>query len=254
MRKATTSPEANVRAATSHIAAASRSVGSHAREQCTDRVPEVAPEPVYADGRCAPGRVRDIADRGEQRRVDHRRPDSEQHGADGEAGEGSGHDHRCDAHRLYPHAGGDQPLASDAVRPSAREELRDAPGRRVDRGERADLRRLICAAAKTSGNSPHAIPSFRLLTRPAWLTLDEIAVEQRGAPEHLALVRPFAGASSPRSCDSCAACCLRLAHEEHGQAEAQRRRMRRRGRTAAGADRSAAAIHPVASALAATAT
>ena len=26
-----------------------------------------------------------------------------------------------------------------------------------------------CAAAKKSGKSPHAIPSFRLLTIPAWL-------------------------------------------------------------------------------------
>ncbi|OHE86655.1 MAG: hypothetical protein A2579_03555 [Lysobacterales bacterium RIFOXYD1_FULL_69_11] len=32
--------------------------------------------------------------------------------------------------------------------------------------------RSMPAAAKNSGNSPHAMPSLRLLTSPAWLTLD----------------------------------------------------------------------------------
>jgi hypothetical protein len=32
--------------------------------------------------------------------------------------------------------------------------------------------RSIRAAAKNSGKRPHAMPSFRLLTRPAWLTLE----------------------------------------------------------------------------------
>ncbi len=32
----------------------------------------------------------------------------------------------------------------------------------------------MSAATKTSGNSPQAMPSLRLLTRPAWLTLDRL--------------------------------------------------------------------------------
>src|SRR4029453_2811431 len=33
---------------------------------------------------------------------------------------------------------------------------------------------VICEAANTDGNSPHAMPSLRLLTSPAWLTADRL--------------------------------------------------------------------------------
>ena len=46
--------------------------------------------------------------------------------------------------------------------------------------------RLRPAAAKNSGNRPQAMPSFRLLTRPAWLMLDRLRSVKRRAPEDLA--------------------------------------------------------------------
>ena len=59
--------------------------------------------------------------------------------------------------------------------------------------------RSIPAAANTSGNSPQAIPSFRLLTSPAWLTLDRFAssnvVRQKTSR---AWARPRAAASEQR--------------------------------------------------------
>ena len=47
--------------------------------------------------------------------------------------------------------------------------------------------RLMLAAAKNKGNRPHAIPSLRLLTSPAWLMLERlrspIVVRQKIAAE-----------------------------------------------------------------------
>ena len=39
--------------------------------------PEIAPHPVDAERRAAPGGIGDVGDRGKERRVDHRRPEPE---------------------------------------------------------------------------------------------------------------------------------------------------------------------------------
>ena len=114
MRSATTSPDAKVSAATIHMAAEAERVGGHAGEQRADGVAEVAPEPVDADRRRAPRRVRDVADGGEQRRVDHRRAEAEQRRADGEAGEAA----RTGRSRAMPTACTHMPEAMSHLRPT----------------------------------------------------------------------------------------------------------------------------------------
>ena len=70
---------------------------------------------------------------------------------------------------LHPHAADDQPLAADPVRERAGAELGRPPDARVDRRQDRDLVKASPPAAKKSGKSPQAMPSLRLLTRPAWL-------------------------------------------------------------------------------------
>ena len=90
-------------------------VGGHAGEQGADRVAEVAPEPVDADGRGPPDRVCDVSNGRQQRRIDHRRACAEERGADREAGEMRRRYDERDAGRLDPHPAGDEPLAADPV-------------------------------------------------------------------------------------------------------------------------------------------
>ena len=98
--------------------------------------------------------------------------------------------------------------------------------------------RFIPAAANTSGKSPQAIPSFRLLTSPAWLTLDRFAVDQRGAPEDLARRGDAVGRERPEERGFVRDVMTGFADEECGQREPHERRIRRRDRTAAGGGRS----------------
>jgi hypothetical protein len=55
--------------------------------------------------------------------------------------------------------------------------------------------RPMPAAAKYSGKMPHAMPSFKLLTSPAWLTLDRL--------RSLNVVR-----QNTSRCDTCASACF----------------------------------------------
>ena len=55
------------------------------------------------------------------------------------------------------------------------------------------------ASAKTRGKSPHAIPSLRLFTSPAWLTDERSRVGEAGAGEDLALREQGLCVRSPRS-------------------------------------------------------
>ena len=114
-------------------------VGDDAGEDRADGEAAVAPEPVDADGAGAPVGVGDVADRGEQRRVDHRGADAEQRRApSGPRPEAGRRGDPADRDGLGEHAAGDEPLAADAVGEAAGDELAEAPDRRVDarRGRR----------------------------------------------------------------------------------------------------------------------
>jgi hypothetical protein len=63
---------------------------------------------------------------------------AEEHGAGGPGPEPVGGGDQGDGGGLGPHAGGDEPLAADAVGHGAGNELAEAPHRRVERGEDAD--------------------------------------------------------------------------------------------------------------------
>ncbi len=94
-----------MRAATAQMAAAdAEGVGEQAGEQRADGEAAVAPEPVDADGAGPPGGVGDVADGGEQGRVDHGGAGAEQDGGDrpqreavggGDQGERGGLDAAC---------------------------------------------------------------------------------------------------------------------------------------------------------------
>jgi hypothetical protein len=62
-------------------------VGGDPGEQRSNRITQVAPETVHADGSGPPGRVGDIANSGEQRRIHHCRPEAQQNGTAGESRE-----------------------------------------------------------------------------------------------------------------------------------------------------------------------
>ena len=232
MRTATSTPDASVTAATiADGGAQGRGVGGDAGDQRADRIAEVAPEPIHADGRCSPGRVRDVADRGEQRRIHHRRPEPEQDGADGEAREAATSAVTSAMPTACIHMPpDDEPLAPDPVRQRAGEELRRRPTS-PDRWPRAtDLRRSCPAAAKNSGNSPHAIPSFRLLTRPAWLTLERFRSRSdvRTKISRWDRVRSAGAARAPLR-----ARVVRVSRTTATERTSPTRRSRRRDRTAA---------------------
>ena len=139
MRSATTRPDTAVSAATVQTAAwTPRSVGDDAGEQRTDGEAAVAPEPVDADRAGAPGRVRHVADRGEQGGVDHRGAGAEQDRGDCPDGERVGERDQREGEGLEPHARDDQPLPAPPVGQGAGEQLPDAPHGRVERGQDAD--------------------------------------------------------------------------------------------------------------------
>ena len=48
----------------------SEGVGQHSGEQSAGHVPEITPQAVDADRNASPGRMRDVADGGEKRRID----------------------------------------------------------------------------------------------------------------------------------------------------------------------------------------
>jgi hypothetical protein len=81
----------------------------------------------------------DVADRGEERRVDHRRPDAE-HRTRGEpraqAAQSGDRDERDPLEHHAPH---DEPLPADAIAERAGPKLRHAPSRWVDEREQTDL-------------------------------------------------------------------------------------------------------------------
>ena len=112
--------------------------------------------------------------------------------------------------------------------------------RRRDRWPRAtrSARATCRAAAKKSGNRPHAMPSFRLLTRPAWLTRREVRDPRSD-------VRRKTSRCDGRRAWPAARVALRLVPSvcrasrarEAPRARARPRRTRRRDRTAAAAGR-----------------
>jgi hypothetical protein len=67
--------------------------------------------------------------------------------------------------------------------------------------------KFIRAALKNSGKSPHAIPSFRLLTRPAWLTLDRFLSRRVVLQNTSRCVGVPSPAGVPCSLDSAVAWC-----------------------------------------------
>ena len=90
-------------------------VGDEAGGERTDRVAEIAPEPIDAERAGTPGRMRGVGDGGDQARVDHRRAQAEQQAADEPPFELACRRGDEQAGGLHPHAGHDQALAPPAV-------------------------------------------------------------------------------------------------------------------------------------------
>ena len=133
--------------------------------------------------------MRDIADRREQRRVDHRGANAQQYGSRREAGEAGRDDNETDADRLNPHARRDQPLAADAIRPRAGEQLGDAPGRRIDRGEGSDLREVHPRGCEQQREQAPGHAVVEIVDETGLADARQVLVEQGGAPEDFALGR-----------------------------------------------------------------
>src|SRR5436309_11230167 len=79
-------------------------VRDSAREQCPDGVSEIAPESVDAEAGRAPRGVRMVRDRSEERRVDYRRAEPLQRGADQPRDIGRYQDRQPDPTGLHDHA------------------------------------------------------------------------------------------------------------------------------------------------------
>ena len=88
---------------------------------------------------------------------------------------------RCSQARCQPpdpHAPDDERFSASPIRERPGGDLHDAPRGGIDGSQQSNLREVQPATANTSGKSPHAMPSFRLFTRPAWLTLDRVWILQ----------------------------------------------------------------------------
>src|SRR6266568_3912203 len=114
-------------------------VGEDPGEQRADGEAAVAPQPVDADGAGAPGGVGDVADGGEQGRVDHRRAGTQQHRGGRPGGERAGGGDPPEGDRLQQHPDDDERLAAVPVGQWSGGELTEAPHGGVERGEYADL-------------------------------------------------------------------------------------------------------------------
>ena len=184
--------------------------------------------------------MRDVADGGEQRRVDHRgaRRRAAPLRSRSPRSRSRGRRRRC------PTACTHMPEAMSHLRPTrsdqrAGEELPDAPGRRVDGGERADLREVHPRRREEEREETPRHAVVQVVDEARLADAREVPVEQRRAPEDLALasVRPRAGARRaastrrPRGASSRA--------RRAPRAGARTRRSRHRGRTAGDAGRSA---------------
>ena len=136
--EATTSPEAAVNAATDQIAASSPKASA---TKPASSAPTAAPPRRATSGtrrRRAPGGVRDVAHRCEQRRVHHRGAGTEEDGSESPRRTRASSADEPDRRRLHPHSRCDRPLAPGAIRQCAGEELPDAPDRGVEGGQHTD--------------------------------------------------------------------------------------------------------------------
>ena len=167
MRTATTSPEAAVRAATTHTAA-SRPARSATRpaSRAPDGEAGVAPQPVDADRGGPPAGVGDVADRGQQGRVDHGGADPEQDRAGRPGQEAAGQGDAGQRDGLEQHAGGDEGLAAQPVRQGAGEELAEAPDGRIQRRQQADLGDGEAAADKQQRQQPPGEAVVEVVDQP----------------------------------------------------------------------------------------
>jgi hypothetical protein len=163
--------------------------------------------------------MRDVADRGEQRRIHHRRADAEHHRARGEASESAGHEHEADPHRLHPHARGDEPLAPDPVGPRSREQLRDAPRRGIDRSEGRDLFDVHVRGREEQGEEAPRHAIVEIVDQARLADAREVSIAQGRAPEDLALVELGCGCSVRVQRRLVGDVMLRLAHDECRQPE-----------------------------------
>src|SRR2546427_3421600 len=161
-------------------------VGGKAGEKRANGVAEIAPEPIHADRRRAPGRMRDVADGGEQGRIDHRRPQAEERRARRESREARRDGNSADADCLDPHPGHDQPLAAEAVGERAGRELQDAPNRRVDCGEDTDATEAHVRGREEEREETPRHSVVEVVDQPRLADAREVAVAQRRPPEDIA--------------------------------------------------------------------
>ncbi len=119
--------------------------------------------------RAAPGRVGDVGDRGEQRRVDHRGPEPEQRRGDEPDGEGRARARSRRSRTAWSeHAADDERLAADPVRQPAGRDLADGPDRRVGRGEDADLGRGQAGRRVEEREQAPGHAVVEVVDEPAW--------------------------------------------------------------------------------------
>ena len=187
---ATIKPEPAVNPATTRIATLASNGRRGPDEDRPHREPEVAPEAVDAGDRAAPPRFGDVGDDGEQRRVDHRRPDPRAIAAASHGPKPDDRRHRGDRSRLEQHPDHDQALPTDRSE-ARRSRLDDAPCRRVGRREEPDLAEVEAGRQPDDRQqAPHqavieVVDETGLATRPTAIgpaiVLRQASRSQRGA-------------------------------------------------------------------------
>ena len=161
-------------------------VGDDAGEEGADGEAGVAPQPVDADRAGPPQRVGDVADRGEQGRVDHGGAGAEQGGAERPRPEPGGGGDQRDRRRLDEHAAGDQRFAADPVRQAAGDELAETPDRRVDRGEHADAADREAGVGEEDREQPPGEAVVEVVDEPGLRRRRQRLLPERGEGEDLA--------------------------------------------------------------------
>ena len=234
-------------AATAQIAAGMpNGVGEDAGEEGADGEAAVAPEPVDADRAGPPGGVGDVADRGEQGRVDHRGAGAEQRPrrAPTARSRWSAAIQR-DGDGLGEHAAGDEPLAADPVGQRAGDELAEAPHGGVERGEDADAADGQAGGGEEDREQAPGEAVVEVVDQAglAGTTTAPCSRKLVSAKTSPVVSSPWWVAVGGDVVGGLVAgVAAGLAHEERRQAEAEAGVGERRGRTARGAARRAAAM------------
>src|SRR6476469_9903347 len=169
----------------------SKQVSNCTGDQRAQGISEVPPEPINADCRRTPGRLRDVSNGREQRRINHRSADPEEHGPDRKGSIAPKRGNDCDGGCLDPHAGRNKPFPSDPVGECAGHQLRDTPHTGIKACEYADLAETETRSRKNQWKESPGKAVIEIVHEPSLGCRREIAISEGGSTKDFAVGESF---------------------------------------------------------------